>query len=110
MIGLGTIINTIAIVIGGIIGNFTGKLFKQEQQSSLEKACGISMIFIATAGAMQGMMHIDSGTMYPDQMIRNGGTACLQSNRKNFVDQDTPSATTVKYLQNAIEGHSFILL
>lgn len=39
--------------------------------------------------------------MYPDQMIRNGGTACLQSNRKNFVDQDDPSATTVKYLQNA---------
>lgn len=39
--------------------------------------------------------------MYPDQMIRNGGTACLQSNRKNFVDQDGPSATTVKYLQKA---------
>ena len=39
--------------------------------------------------------------MYPDQMIRNGGTACLQSNRKNFVDQDSPSATTVAYLQNA---------
>lgn len=39
--------------------------------------------------------------MYPDQMIRNGGTACLQSNRKNFVDQDKPSATTVKYLQDA---------
>ena len=39
--------------------------------------------------------------MYPDQMIRNGGTACLQSNRKNFVDQDNPSATTVKYLQDA---------
>lgn len=39
--------------------------------------------------------------MYPDQMIRNGGTACLQSNRKNFVDQDDPSSTTVKYLQNA---------
>ena len=39
--------------------------------------------------------------MYPDQMIRNGGTACLQSNRKNFVDQDDPSATTVTYLQKA---------
>lgn len=39
--------------------------------------------------------------MYPDQMIRNGGTACLQSNRKNFVDQEKPSATTVKYLQDA---------
>lgn len=63
MIGLGTIINTIAIVLGGIIGNFTGKLFNQEQQSSLEKACGISVMFIATAGAMQGMMHIDAGTI-----------------------------------------------
>ena len=39
--------------------------------------------------------------MYPDQMIRNGGTACLQSNRKDFVDQDSPSATTVAYLQKA---------
>ena len=39
--------------------------------------------------------------MYPDQMIRNGGTACLQSNRKDFVDQNNPSATTVQYLQKA---------
>lgn len=39
--------------------------------------------------------------MYPDQMIRNGGTACLQSNRKDFVDQTDPSATTVTYLQKA---------
>ena len=39
--------------------------------------------------------------MYPDQMIRNGGTACLQSNRKDFVDQTNPSATTVSYLQKA---------
>ena len=39
--------------------------------------------------------------MYPDQMIRNGGTACLQSNRKDFVDQTNPSATTVTYLQKA---------
>ncbi len=63
MIGSGTIINTTAIVIGGIIGAFTGKLFKQEQQRSLEKTCGISVMFIAIAGAMQGMMHIDGGTI-----------------------------------------------
>jgi uncharacterized membrane protein YqgA involved in biofilm formation len=63
MIGLGTIINTIAIVIGGIIGHFTGKLFKPEQQSSLNKACGISVMFIAIAGAMQGMVQIDDGAL-----------------------------------------------
>ena len=58
MIGLGTIINTAAIVFGGMVGHFTGKLFKQEQQAALNKACGISVLFIAIAGAMQGMLHI----------------------------------------------------
>ena len=61
MIGLGTMINSAAIVAGGIIGHFTGKLFQQEQQEALNKACGISVLFIAIAGAMQGMLHIDGG-------------------------------------------------
>ena len=60
MTGLGTIINTVAIIVGGIIGHFTGKLFEQEQQAALNKACGISVLFIAIAGAMQGMLHIDA--------------------------------------------------
>ena len=61
MIGLGTIINTAAIIVGGLIGHFTGKLFKQEQQTAVNKACGISVMFIAIAGAMQGMLSIDGG-------------------------------------------------
>lgn len=61
MIGLGTIINSVAIVAGGFIGHFSGKLFKKEQQDSLTKTCGISVIFIAIAGAMQGMLALDSG-------------------------------------------------
>ena len=63
MIGLGTFINTAAIVSGGVIGHFTGKLFKQEQQEALNKACGISVMFIAIAGAMQGMMSIDGNAI-----------------------------------------------
>ena len=63
MVGLGTVINTAAIILGGIIGHFTGKLFKQEQQTALNKTCGMSVMFIAIAGAMQGMMHIDSGNV-----------------------------------------------
>ena len=63
MIGLGTIINSAAIVAGGLVGHVTGKLFRQEQQDSINKACGISVIFIAIAGAMQGMLSIDNGTI-----------------------------------------------
>ena len=63
MIGLGTIINSAAIVAGGVIGHFFGRLFRQEQQDALTKACGISVLFIAIAGAMQGMLTIDGGSL-----------------------------------------------
>ena len=63
MFGLGTIINTGAIIVDGGLGHFTGKLFKQEQQESLNKACGISVLFIAVAGAMQGMLSIDGNAI-----------------------------------------------
>lgn len=61
MIGLGTIINSAAIIAGGLVGHFTGKLFKEEQHDSLNKTCGISVLFIAISGAMQGMLKIESG-------------------------------------------------
>ena len=63
MTGLGTIINCAAIIAGGLAGHLTGRLFKKEQQDSLTMACGISVLFIAIAGAMQGMLAIDGGTL-----------------------------------------------
>ena len=63
MIGLGTIINTLAIIAGGIIGHFAGKLIKPEHQDALTKTCGVSVIFIAIAGAMEGMLQIEKQTL-----------------------------------------------
>ena len=63
MIGLGTLINTGAIVAGGLIGLFAGKLFREEQQASIGKACGVSTMFIAIAGAMSGMLNIENGAL-----------------------------------------------
>ena len=63
MFGLGTVINCSAIVAGGLIGHFTGKLFREEQQDALTKACGISTMFIAIAGAMEGMLRIRDGSL-----------------------------------------------
>ena len=57
--GLGTLINSAAILAGGIIGHFTGRLFGKDQQDALTVTCGISVMFIAIAGAMQGMLSID---------------------------------------------------
>ena len=59
MTGLRTVINSASIVAGGLVGYFAGKFFRPEQQESLNKACGISVLFIAVAGAMQGMLKIE---------------------------------------------------
>ena len=52
MTGLGTLINTASIAAGGLIGHFAGKIFRPEQQDSICRACGVSVMFIAVAGAM----------------------------------------------------------
>ncbi len=63
MTGLGTIINSTAILAGGLVGHFTGKFFREEQQKALTVTCGISVLFIAIAGAMQGMLQIDGNRL-----------------------------------------------
>lgn len=63
MIGIGTILNTAAIAIGGILGHFFGKLMKQRHQDTLEKACGVCVLFIGMAGALSGMLSIQDGSL-----------------------------------------------
>ncbi|MBR2728654.1 MAG: DUF554 domain-containing protein [Lachnospiraceae bacterium] len=58
MIGIGTLINTAAVAGGGIAGHFAGRFFTRTQQDAINMACGISVLFIAIAGAMEGMLQI----------------------------------------------------
>lgn len=63
MIGLGTIINTAAILVGGLCGALFGKLLKPHHQDTLTKVCGISVLFIGTSGALQYMLRIADGSL-----------------------------------------------
>ena len=63
MIGLGTIINTAAIAASGLCGHLFGKLFPEEKQDSLTKVCGVSVLFIGIAGAMEGMLHSEGSAI-----------------------------------------------
>ena len=63
MIGLGTIINTVAILVGGLAGALFGRYIKEQTQDTLTKVCGVSTLFISIAGAMEGMLKINDGTL-----------------------------------------------
>lgn len=69
MVGLGTIINCLAILIGGVFGMLFGRFVNPRLQEGLTKTCGISVIFIGIAGALEKMLKVEgtvltgSGTM-----------------------------------------------
>ena len=61
MFGLGTLINVVAIIIGGIFGGLFGKLLKESHQDALCKACGVCVLFIGISGALEGMLQLTDG-------------------------------------------------
>lgn len=63
MIGLGTIINTSAVLVGGFIGLLFGKLFKEKFQKALVTACGISTLFIGIGGVIEKMITVNNASL-----------------------------------------------
>jgi len=56
MIGLGTIINTAAIIVGGLLGLLCGRLITDKIQETMIKACGLCTIFLGASGALELML------------------------------------------------------
>ena len=63
MAGLGTIINSAAIIVGGVFGLLFGKILNERIQDSLQKASGICVLFIGIAGAMEGMLKLSGSSL-----------------------------------------------
>ena len=63
MVGLGTILNTLAILLGGVLGALFGKFLNENAQETLTKVCGVSTLFIALSGAMEGMLSMENGSI-----------------------------------------------
>ncbi len=61
MIGIGTIINVVAIIVGGCIGIFGKKLISKKIQEALVKAVGLSVVFIGISGALAEIMSVENG-------------------------------------------------
>ena len=68
MVGLGTVINTGAILVGGVCGGLFGKFLSESAQDTLTKVCGVSTLFIAITGALEEMLTVENG------VITSGGS------------------------------------
>ena len=72
MFGLGTIINTVLVIIGSVLGLLIGKKITERYRNTLMAACGISTIFIGVTGTLQGML-----TVTAEGKIETQGTMLL---------------------------------
>ena len=63
MIGLGTLINTGAIIAGGLLARLVGPRLQERHQNTLTVACGVSTLFVGVAGAMEGMLKLENGSI-----------------------------------------------
>lgn len=59
MVGLGTILNTAAILAGGVLGALFGRFLSDSAQDTLTKVCGVSTLFIGITGALEGMLTVE---------------------------------------------------
>ena len=72
MRGLGTIINALAIVIGGVLGILFKRLLKERYQDTIIKATGFSVVFLGAAGTLSKIL-----TVRPDGTLSTGGSMVM---------------------------------
>ncbi len=63
MIGLGTIINTAAVVVGGLLGLLLKKGIAKQFEKILMQALGLATIFIGASGVLQYMLVVKEGVI-----------------------------------------------
>ncbi|MFH0358473.1 DUF554 domain-containing protein [Streptococcus sp. A27] len=63
MFALGTIINTVAIALAGLLGSWFGHLLKERHQSGLTVASGLAVLFLGISGSLEGLLTVVDGQL-----------------------------------------------
>jgi len=71
MVGFGTILNVIGVLVGGVCGLLFGKRFSFKYQESLTYANGLCVLFLGVAGTLEKMMAVENG------YLTSGGTLLM---------------------------------
>lgn len=72
MRGLGTLINALAIVMGGVLGILFKRFLKERYQDTIIKATGFSVVFLGAAGTLSKIL-----TVRPDGTLSTGGSMVM---------------------------------
>ena len=80
MFGLGTLVNTISVVVGGIIGLLFKNGLKNRYQETIMQGIGLAVLFVGISGAMTGMLKISKS------IIESTGSLILVLSLCKFIE------------------------
>lgn len=69
MPGLGTIVNVVAIIAGGVIGVCGGKLLSEKLTRVLTIACGAYVIYLGISGVIEGALSTSEGQTFARNLV-----------------------------------------
>lgn len=69
MVGLGTLANVVAILIGSAIGLLIKGILTQRFKDTIMHALGLAVMFIGLSGAMQGLLKVNKGSIETSNII-----------------------------------------
>lgn len=70
--GFGTLVNMLAIFVGGTCGILFGRFLSQKIQQTLELSCGVAVIFIGAGGTLSKMLAVN-----PDGSLETVGSLMM---------------------------------
>ena len=70
--GMGTVVNCMAIVLGGLLGLTVGRFLNERFQQTLQTACAVAVIFIGVGSTLTKMLRIN-----PDGTIELTGAMMM---------------------------------
>lgn len=111
MIGSGTIVNTLAVVVGGILGLFVKNLISKSMEKSIMSALGISTMFIGIGGTLSEMFVIDANVIKTKGIMLLIISITLGTIVGELLDIEGKLATIgdkIKNLMNVKEDDSFV--
>ena len=63
MVGLGTAVNVLAVVVGALIGMLFKRGMKERFQNIMMQACGLATMFIGLSGAFEMIFSVEEGKL-----------------------------------------------
>lgn len=88
MIGTGTLVNVAAIIIGGLIGFFSGNILKPHIKDGLMKANALAVIFVGISGTLQEMLVINEGKVETQGTLMMIVSLCVGTVIGEIIDID----------------------